>query len=644
MPDRDEIDHWCERGILGLVLAILVFGPLGFGAVDQPQVLIIQGLTCGVLALWVARAWLSKSYRILWPPVCWAVLLFLGYAAARYKMLLDGSGVEYLARQEVLLILTYGALFFAILNNLSRGESTQIIAMVLICVGTLISLYALYQFLTKSRAVLWTTQLAGYKGRGSGTYICPNHLAGFLEMILPLALAYTLTGRFKPISKVFLGYATFALFTGIGVSVSRGAWISTGLAFLLFFGLLMRQRGQRLAGVIFFVLLLGAFVFFVKNLAVLQHRVGISSTEARIDSVRLGLWQPAIQMWKDHFWWGAGPNQFDLRFRKYRPDDIQMRPLYAHNDYLNTLADYGLTGIILVGGVVVLLGLGVFQSWKYVQRSNDIAAKKSNRAAFVLGGAAGLVAILAHSLMDFNMHIPANAIVAVTLMALLSGHMRFSTERYWRKLQWAGKPLLSLVLLGVCGFLATQVGHGAQEQRFLRKAARAKEFDNRVSELKAAYSVESQNSETTYQLGELYRLASWESATEYRQLATQAMEWFGRAVKVNPFDPYIYVGLGMCLHWLDRSGEAEPYFIKALELDPKNYIIQGNAGWHYFQLGAWDQSEHWYTQAVFYAHWHPDVRFKSYEEGRMYLRLIQERRAEKPALPDAGSGGAPSAK
>ena len=42
-----------------------------------------------------------------------------------------------------------------------------------------------------------------------------------------------------------------------------------------------------------------------------------------------------------------------------------------------------------------------------------------------------MLAILIHSFMDFNMHIPANAMVAVTLMALLSCYLRFATDRYW---------------------------------------------------------------------------------------------------------------------------------------------------------------------------------------------------------------------
>jgi O-antigen ligase len=633
----ERADEWCERGILILVTGLLVFMPLAFGGWGVPQVLVMQGVTIGVLVLWTVRAWLSKSYRLFWAPICWAVLLFMGYALVRYRMVLAANGVEYLARQEVLLVLMYGFLFFAILNNLSRQESTQVISIALISVATIISLYALYQFLTKSAHVLWSPQHPGYFGRASGTYVCPNHLAGLLEMILPLALAFTLTGRFKPTAKVFLGYASVAICTGIGVSISRGAWVATGIGLLVLFGLLIRQRGLRLAAVVFGVLLVGAFFFFVKNLSVLQRRIGVVTNEHRLDIVRLQLWRPAYRMWQDHLWWGVGPAHFDVRFRQYRPDDIQMRPQYTHNDYLNTLADWGLVGGAIVASAFGLLFLGVYQSWKFVQRSNDLTTKRSNRSAFVLGGAAGLVAILAHSFVDFNMHIPANALVAVTLMALITGHLRFASERFWFRVGWVGKPVLTLCCLSGALYLAAQGVGRAHEYVLLERAERAKAPGDTTAMLKAAevlkeaHVVEPSNFETIYNIGEYFWLVSWEGVGNYRELATEAIRWFELGAKVNQFDPYSYMRWGMCQHWLDRPEQAGKYFEKALELDPKNYYIQGHVGWHYFQLGKWDESEHWFKKAIYGANWHPEAASKRYETGYTYLKLIDRKRQEEKA-------------
>src|ERR1051326_5364552 len=120
--DRESVDRWCERGILALVLAILILGPLALGAVRGLEFGIIEGLTGGVLVLWLARLWINKRGQLLWPPFCWAFLAFCLYAIIRYRT----ADIEYLARHEMLRVLVYGFLFYAILNNLHRTESTQI--------------------------------------------------------------------------------------------------------------------------------------------------------------------------------------------------------------------------------------------------------------------------------------------------------------------------------------------------------------------------------------------------------------------------------------------------------------------------------------------------------------------------------------
>src|SRR5215831_17334488 len=126
--NREVLDKGCERGILGLVLAILIFGPLAMGAVDTPFFLVIQALTMAVMLLWALRLWLNPRMAILWPPICWVVVTFTLYALGRYFT----ADLEYVARGEVIRVLIYAFLFLAILNNLHRQEYTQLITLTLI--------------------------------------------------------------------------------------------------------------------------------------------------------------------------------------------------------------------------------------------------------------------------------------------------------------------------------------------------------------------------------------------------------------------------------------------------------------------------------------------------------------------------------
>src|SRR5437588_3747405 len=289
--NREVLDRWCERGILALVLGILVFGPLAFGGVRGIDFAIIQGLTVGVLLLWCARLWLSPRPQLLWPPICWAVLAFVAYAVIRYFT----ADIEYVARQEVLRVLLYVFLFLAILNNLHRQETTQVISFTLIFLAMAISFYAIYQFLTGSDYV-WNF-VKPYPHRGSGTYICPNHLGGFLELLLPLGLAYALLGRVKPVTRILLSYAAAVILGGIAVTVSRGSWISTALALLAFFGALMSLRNFRLPALVVLALVVGAGIFFFPKSVFFQLRMKrlVTPQGAIDDDLRCALWHPAVQ-------------------------------------------------------------------------------------------------------------------------------------------------------------------------------------------------------------------------------------------------------------------------------------------------------------------------------------------------------------
>jgi O-antigen ligase len=606
--DRNVMERWCERGILGLTLAILVSMPLAFGGRPQQPAgcfldfwlldpfLLAQWLMVPLLGLWLARLWLDPKLRLLWPPICWAVVAFAAYAIGRYLT----ADIEYVARQELLHVLVYAFLFLAIINNLHRQEATQAIGLTLIFTAMAISFYAGYQFLTGSNRV-WHT-VAPFPHRGSGTYICPNHLAGFLEMLLPLGLAYALAGRFKPLTKVFLGYASLAILSGIAVSVSRGGWASTLVALLLFFGVLMTHRAYRLPSLVLLVVLAGTLFYLVPRSEVFRARARQLMAEGQFrDDARFALWQPALRAWQDNVWWGVGPAHYDFRFRQYRPLEIQAQADRAHNDFLNALVDWGVVGAGLIASAWGLLFLGVFKSWRYVRHApRDLGGKQSSsKFAFVLGGTLGLVAILCHSLVDFNMYIPANALLAIALMAMVSSHLRFATDQYWVPSRPWVKLAGTVVLAAGLGCLAWQSCRHAAENVWLARAARAENISSAQAErLQRAFAVEPMNGATACAIGEIYRLQSAEGNEGYQQLTARAMEWFARARKLNPWDGACELGYGWCLDWLDRSDESWPYFDRADQIDPNSYYTMACVGLHYLQRGEYAAARPWMERAL----------------------------------------------
>ena len=622
--NREALDGWCERGILALVLALLVLGPLAIGATQTLPFLIIQGLTLGVLVLWGARLWLNERPRLLWPPICWAVTAFTLYAIGRYLT----ADIEYVARQELIHILVYAFLFLAVLNNLYRQESIQIIACTLVFLAMAISFYAIYQFLTHSHRV-WNITVRTDFG-ASGTYISRNHLGGFLEMLLPLGLAYTLTSRLNPVVKVFLGYASLVILAGIAVTVSRGTYASTALALLLFFGAMLLHRKYRLPSLVLLLVLLAAGAYFLpKSLPVRLRFTQMVEGASRVETdTRFMLWQAAIQVWQQNVWWGVGPAHYDYRFRQFRPVEIQLRPHWAHNDYLNVLAEGGVVGTTLVASAWVLLGLGILKTWPAVRSSpRDLGPDRgSNKFALVIGGSIGLAAILAHSVVDFNMHIPANAILAIVLMALVSSCLRFATERYWVTVRTWGKLVVSVVLLANVAYLGHQGWHHAIEHVWLKRAAGSPAFSSaQAACLEKAFAADPMNADTACAIGEAFRIQSSEGGANYLQLAERAMEWFDRSMKLNSwgvyFSPGPWAGYGWCLDWLERSDKSASYFQQADELDPNNYTMAAHIGLHYVQSGDFAAAKSWFERSL-------HIQWQNNDIAGSYLQIINSRMLE----------------
>jgi len=315
---------------------------------------------------------------------------------------------------------------------------------------------------------------------------------------------------------------------------------------------------------------------------------------------RLALWQSAVRMWADHPWFGVGPAHFDYRFPEYRPEVTQARPDRVHNDYLNLLADWG-----AVGGGIVFAGMGIFvfwlkKTWPHVRREeNDFGTGQSNRFAFFLGAVCGLAALAVHSLMDFNLHIPANALAAVVLLALVTSNARYATEQFWFR---PGRPLklaLSLALGGIAVYFAAQAWRLGGEARWLARAETLPVYSTeRAAMLQKAFACEPEDFTTAYEIGECYRIQSLEGGKDSAALGQQALDWYARELRLNAADGYGYLRTGMCLDWLGRLKESEPAYRAAEARDPNGYFMLANIGWHYVQTGDYAAAQEWFNRSL----------------------------------------------
>ena len=595
--NRKTLDSYCERAIVGLVLAALVFSAMATGAVRPLEFVVVEWLVAAAGLLWVARIWLEpRRNRLLFPPVGVCLLLFLGYALFHYLR----SDVEYTARTEVVRLLVYALLFFVAMNNLHKSEWTQLALYVLVFTGAVIAIYGIVQVIAGLDHVWHFDRPEQYTGRGSGTFINPNHFAGFLGMLLPVCLAALLTGRVSQPMRILLGYSSLLLLGGVAVSMSRGGWISTSLASAAVIVVLGWRRQFRLRGILLSCVVFGLIGAFLLKSDFAQDRlrhVNQPGTTGHVGS-RAEWWGAAVEVWQEEKLLGVGPGHFDHRFPEHRPERLQSRPVRVHNDYLNTLVDWGLVGMLLVGLMLGTMVSGIIKSWKYSQRtSTGLSAKTSNRAAFVLGSTLGLGSIALHSFVDFNLHIPSNAMLAATLAALLTAYIRFATERYWVAMRLPVRLLLTVAVCGASGLLVQQAIQQAREHAGLEASRSAESFPEQIEGLRKAFEIQPNNPETAGMLGEIRRRRAMDSSRAARKVELKkAAGWLKKAITLNRYDAYSHARLGMALDELGQADKAGEHFAEAEKLDPNGYLTVANMGWHKMHIGEYAEAKRYFNR------------------------------------------------
>src|SRR5262249_61960 len=123
---------------------------------------------------------------------------------------------------------------------------------------------------------------------------------------------------------------------------------------------------------------------------------------------RTYLWTASLRMIRDYPFLGTGPGSWRWFQAEYRDPRMQESPEYAHQDVLNLTSHYGVVGLLIV---TAALACYYWHALRLVRRSPS-----REQRAFAMGGVISVSMILLHSWVDFNLHVPANALLLVMIM------------------------------------------------------------------------------------------------------------------------------------------------------------------------------------------------------------------------------------
>jgi O-antigen ligase len=138
-------------------------------------------------------------------------------------------------------------------------------------------------------------------------------------------------------------------------------------------------------------------------------------------SKRFSMARDTWHIFLDHPGFGTGLGTFQSVYPRYETLYDGKIVNHAHNDYLEALAETGIAGGLCCAWFLLLLVL---------QGLNRILKPDAAAAALQTGGLAGCVGLLVHSLVDFNLHIPSNALLFFLLAALATSELRRAPSRF----------------------------------------------------------------------------------------------------------------------------------------------------------------------------------------------------------------------
>ena len=151
----------------------------------------------------------------------------------------------------------------------------------------------------------------------------------------------------------------------------------------------------------------------------------LSNSVARIATVdygRVDMWRAAIEQWKLRPFVGTGGGTYQFYGRQFRTERMQVDPVDAHNDYLELLGDYGLIGALLFALFFFAHLRHGLRTFAYLGPRRLAAGTLpcSNRLALNIGALGAIGAYVVHSAVDFNLHIPANALLLAFVFGIVA--------------------------------------------------------------------------------------------------------------------------------------------------------------------------------------------------------------------------------
>ena len=426
-----------NKTIYGLLLFLVGFAPIPYGTVEPWWKAAFVCFVFSVTIIAIIERLVSGSTRIegaavLLPMLAVSLLALAQTISLRSDTWNAISADPYQTRFVFLQLLALTALL-ALLYRYANTEA-RIRALIYMILGIAVA-SACYGILrqTIQRSPGFLLPLVK-PNQGYGQFINKNHFAFLMEMAFGLGLGLIIAGGVKRERVVLFIGLLMPVWTGLVLSNSRGGILAmlaqVVVAALLVFTFVPIRRGVDdgtrflkiaqsaaarttlivvlMIGVVVGVLwvggdrLLGSFDSVGRELT--PNASGINEGATRNE-----IWRATVKMFAAHPIFGVGLGGYWVAVTQYHQASGTLTPQEAHNDYLELLSSGGIIGLAFGVWFVAV----VFQR---VRR--QLHSDKPARRAICMAALLGITGVAVHSLVDFGLHMLANATIFIVLIMM----------------------------------------------------------------------------------------------------------------------------------------------------------------------------------------------------------------------------------
>lgn len=628
VPIGDRVQPIAEKSLKIAVLVLFTVGLLAAGVLGTETRLLFYWPGATLMALGAVAATLKWRWRVASPPseVCLgAALLFAAYFAGRAMT----SPVVSWAREDFFILLGCGVAYLTTTIALShpRWRHAVLVVLVLLVMGNIAVGCIHFSGQWTFHVVPHYMREMGYAGRIRGFFINPNHLAALLAAMSLLFVGQALFGRFGATWKLLLLFLAIASAIGVALTKSRGGIVGLGAGGLTLavIGLILLRRTmphlfvKAAMGILLFGGL-AALVLWGVISTQMEQRFREGTLPSAGEDPRTIIWTSAWVQHLEHPWLGAGARMFyegGIRLRPMEMPPWSKDPMFAHNDWLQALADYGWLGLALLAFMLVVhLGNGWrYLSWFASEKFQRSASLSGRRLGWVVGCMAALAALLTHAVFEFHFHVPAVALTAAVMMGVLANPGFERGSHPSRRVP--GVRALSKVALGACGlglicgaWRTGQADYLVEQAMILPADADA---TARIDFLSDAVRADPDNDAAWHEraLAEI-SAAGGKSMHEAAPLLNAAVSDLEQSLLLNPFNGYPALALADVYDVLGRHEDAEKLILQAVQTMPLHVTPRLALARHFHRLRRWMEADEAYMWACEGRAWTPENPYNAY--------------------------------